>query len=109
MYTQAQIEVENKAVFAELKGAIENAVHSRPEDFLHLVKRFGFPIRQFEELLRERIFEQLPGARTTKSCEELFRELGSSDQGLIREFYLTAIEEVPAELRAKYLKLYRYQ
>jgi hypothetical protein len=109
MYTQAQIEVENKAVFAELKGAIEDAVQSRPEDFLRLVKRFGFPIRQFEELLKERVFERLPGARTSRSCEELFRDLSSSDQGLIREFYLTAIEEVPSELRAKYLKLYRYQ
>jgi hypothetical protein len=73
------------------------------------VKRFGFPIRQFEELLKERVFEQLPGARTSQSCEELFRDLGSSDQGLIREFYLTTIEQVPAELRAKYRKLYRYQ
>jgi len=28
---------------------------------------------------------------------------------VIREFYLTKIEEVPVELRAKYSKLYRYQ
>ena len=109
MYTQAQIEVENKATFAELKRAIENALQARPEDFLHLVKRFGLRVRQFEHLLHERVLEQLPGVNTTQSCEELYRELGASDQGLIREFYLTAIEEVSVELRTKYSKLYRYE
>ena len=109
MFTQAQIEVENKAVFAELRSAIENALQSRPEEFLHVLKRFGLRIRQFEAMLHERVFEQLPGAKTSRSCEELFREMGPSDQGLIREFYLTAIEEVPVELRMKYSKLYRYE
>jgi len=109
MFTQAQIEVENKAVFAELKSAIENALHARAEDFLHLVKRFGLNVRQFEQLLKEQVLEQLPGARPSRSCEELYRELGPSDQGLIREFYLTGIEEIPPRLRAKYSKLYRYQ
>ena len=109
MFTQAQIEIENKPASAELKRAIENAVQSRPEEYLHLVKRFGFSVRQFEEILRERVLEQLPGAKPSRSCEELYRELGSSDQGLIREFYLTSVEEVPSELRAKYSKLYRYQ
>ncbi|MBV9075534.1 MAG: hypothetical protein JOZ10_18080 [Acidobacteria bacterium] len=109
MFTQAQIEVENKAVFDELKGAIENALRSRSEEFLHLLKRVGLRVRQFEVILHERIVEQLPGARTSRSCEELFQELSASDQGLLREFYLTAIEEVPVELRTKYSKLYRYE
>jgi hypothetical protein len=109
MFSQAPIEVENHAVFADLKAAIENALSARAEDFLHLVKRFGLRIRQFEGLLKERVFEQMPGARPSRPCDELFRELSSSDQGLIREFYLTRIEELPAELRAKYSKLYRYQ
>ena len=108
MYTQAQIEVENKAVYEELKSAIENALHSRPGEFLQSVKRAGLRIRQFEEVLKERVFERLAGARTTRSCQELYRELGSSDQGLIREFYLTGIEDIATELRAKYSKLYRY-
>ena len=109
MFSQAPIEVENHAVFAELKTAIENALSARAEDFLHLVKRFGMRVRQFEEILRNRILEQVPGARPSRPYEELFRALKSSDQGLIREFYLTGIEEVPAELRARYSKLYRYQ
>lgn len=109
MYTQAPLQIENQAVVAELKRAIEHAVLARTDEFLHLVKRFGLRVRQFEELMSRRVFEQLPGLNLSRPCEELFRDLGASDQGLIREFYLTTIEEVPVELRAKYLKLYRYQ
>ena len=108
MYTQAPIEIENQAVFADLKVAIENAVIARPEDFLHLVKRFGLRVRQFEKVLHERVLEQLPGARASRACEELFDELSSSDQGQIREFYLTRVEEIPFELRSKYAKVFRY-
>jgi hypothetical protein len=109
MYTQAPIEVENKPVYAQLKSAIENAVVAHTEDFLHSVKRFGLRVRQFEQLLEQRVLEQLPGASADRSCEELYRELSQSDQGMIREFYLTSIEEVPAELRGKYSALYRYE
>ena len=109
MYSQAPIEVENEAIFAQLRTAIENAVDARPEDFLHLVKRFGLRVRQFEQILRERVLEQLPGAHSSRPCQELFQELSLSDQGQVREFYLTRIEEIPAELRSKYLKVFRYQ
>jgi hypothetical protein len=109
MFIQAPIEVENKAVFAELKSAILNALGERAGDFLQAVKRSGLRVRQFEELLRRRVFEQLPGKEIDRPCEELYRELGQSDQGLIREFYLTAIEEVPTELRAKFSALFRYE
>ena len=109
MYTQAPIAVENKAAYAQLKSAIENAVGSCADDFLHLVKRAGLKVRQFEELLDRRVFEQLRGTRTAHSCEQLYRELGQSDQGMIREFYLTSIEEVPVELRTRYSSLYRYE
>ena len=109
MYTQAQIEIENKAVFAELKSTIENAALLRAEDFLRAVKRSGSTVRQFERLLAQRVFEQLPGTEANRSCGELFGQLSPADQGMIREFYLTAIEEIPVELRTKYSKLYRYE
>jgi len=109
MYTQALIAVENKAAYAQLKAAIENAVGSCADDFLHLVKRAGLKVRQFEELLDRRVFEQVRGTQTTGACQQLYRELGQSDQGMIREFYLTSIEEIPVELRARYSSLYRYE
>jgi len=108
-FAQAPIEVQNRQVVEELKRAIENALVTRTDDFLHLLKRFGLRARQFEQVLKEHAFEQLPGAKPIRTCEELYLELGSSDQGLIREFYLTRLEEIPVELRTKYLKLFRYQ
>ena len=108
-FAQAPIEVQNQAAFADLKAAIENGLSVRADDFLHLVKRFGLRVRQFEEMLRRRILEQLAGAQPSRPCEELFEQLVPSDQGLIREFYLTRVEEIPSELRSKYSKLFRYE
>ncbi|HVH85183.1 MAG TPA: hypothetical protein VM912_00565, partial [Terriglobales bacterium] len=69
MYAQAPIEVENKAAFTELKAAIENALRSCADEFLHLVKRSGLRVRQFEELLHRQVFEQLRGTQTNRPCE----------------------------------------
>jgi hypothetical protein len=109
MFAQAPLEVNNKLLFNELRNAIENALGLYSDEFLHTLKRFGLRIRQFEEILHERVFEQLPGAPSERPCETMFAELSAADQGLIREFYLTRIEEVPTELRAKFAKLYRYE
>jgi len=108
-FAQAPIEIQNRAVVDELQRVIVSALTGRADEFLHLVKRFGLRIRQFEEVLKERVFDQLAGVAPSRPGEELYAELCASDQGVIREFYLTKIEEVPVELRAKYLKLYRYQ
>ena len=108
-FVQAPIEVQNEGAVAELKAAIENGLSARADDFLHLLKRFGLRVRQFEDVLKRRILEQLAGAQPSRPCEELFGQLSSSDQGLIREFYLTRIEDIPTELRAKYSKLFRYE
>ena len=108
-FAQAPIEVQNRAVVGELKRVIESALSGREDEFLHLVKRFGLRIRQFEDVLKQRIFDQLPGVALSLPSEELYAGLGASDQGVIRELYLTRIEEVPVELRAKYSKLYRYR
>jgi hypothetical protein len=108
-FAQAPIKVHNRAVVEELQRVIESALTGRADEFLHLVNRFGRRIRQFEEVLKERVFDQLAGVALSRPSEELYAELGASDQGVIREFYLTKIEEVPVELRAKYSKLYRYQ
>ena len=109
MFTQAPIELENPTLVAELKISIENALLTYPREFLQTVKRFGLRVRQLEQLFDQRVFEQLPGRQASRACEELYRDLGPSDQGLIREFYLTRIEEIPVELRAKYSRLFRYQ
>jgi hypothetical protein len=108
MFTQAAIDLENPTLVAELKISIENALVTYPSEFLQTVKRFGLRVRQLEQLFQQRVFEQLPGRHASCLCEELYRELRPSDQGLIREFYLTKIEEVSPEIRQKFHKIYSY-
>ena len=42
------------------------------------------------------------------SAQGLYGTLPLSDQAQIREFYLSKLEEVSAELRTKFQKIYRY-
>ena len=39
---------------------------------------------------------------------DLYGKMPASDQGQLREFYLTRLEEVEPALRKKYMKIYRY-
>ena|SRR5438874_5951700 len=108
-FTQAQIEIENVQAVEELKTLIRNALNERNLDsFLHTMKRFGYKVRQFDGVLEDHILQQVPGASASKSGEDLYAELGASNQGLIREFYLTEIERIPVEWRRKYQKLFQY-
>src|SRR5437764_14437280 len=94
-FAQAPIEVQNQQVFDELKCAIENALVARTDDFLQLVKRFVLRVREFEKLLKEHVFEQLPGAKQARTSQEMYLELRASDQRLLRDSYVTAIEDNP--------------
>ena len=43
-----------------------------------------------------------------KDTAEAYRQLGDSDRGQVREFYLSLVEQVPPELRSRFLKVYAY-
>jgi len=43
-----------------------------------------------------------------KEAIVLYKALPVSDQGLTRERYLWLVEQVPADLRQRYLKAYAY-
>ena len=108
-FSQAQIAVQNAEAFGALKSLIENAlVEANLDSFLHTMKRCGYKVREFEAVLEDHVLEQVPGASASKPAEDLYAELGPSDQGMIREFYLTAIEQIPVEWRRKYQKLFQY-
>ncbi len=47
-------------------------------------------------------------AKGGKRAKQLYDELSLSDRAQIREFYLTALEEIDLPLREKFNKLYRY-
>jgi len=110
-FEQAGIEVQQKAVFDLLRGAIERVfAPDRVEQFLQKLDRKNLSIRQFEEVLGKSVFEQLDEqlARSGKTARQLYAELSVSDQGQMRELYLTALEAVDQGLREKYAKIYRY-
>jgi len=108
-FSQAQITIQNARAFGELRSLIENALtEANLDSFLHTLKRCGYKVREFEAVLQDHVLEQVSGASTSKPAEELYAELGPSDQGMIREFYLTVIEQIPVEWRRKYQKLFQY-
>ncbi len=101
LHEQAIIPVTDPKAFGAVRSAIETAFSSaRVKDFLKSVERAGLRIRDFELVLRKGIL----GAPAVVE----YSGLGNGDQGQIREFYLATLEKVPAELRAKFFKLYAY-
>jgi len=101
MFEQAAIKVEKEKEFGQLRDFVAQVF--RPEkvrDFLKQLDRKGIRIRDFEAALAAKVFD--------KSAPGLYQSLAMSDQAQMREFYLSKIEEVPAELRTKFKKLYQY-
>ena len=108
-FVQATIPVENTEVFSQLKGLIAAALAPTAiERFLQGVQKSKRPVRHFEEILAAGIFERASGAEVVKGSA-WYGELSPSDQGQIREFYLTRIEQVEGAVREKFSKVYRYQ
>jgi hypothetical protein len=105
-FQQAPIAVQNAEDFTALKQLIDASfVPSLVERFLKKIAKAELGIRQFERVLERRLLDENAGER---SAWVLYQSLPTSDQGLIREHYLTRIEEVDSRLRAKYQQIYRY-
>jgi hypothetical protein len=110
-FEQAVIKVEKQAQFAELKAAIERAFTSgKVEKFLKRLDGRGVRIRDFEGVLDQRAIEYADRGLESagRSARALYQELTVSDQGQLREFYLSKIELVEEVLRHKFHKLYHY-
>jgi hypothetical protein len=110
-FEQAAIKVENEQVFQELRDAIERALSAaKVEQFLKRLESRGVRIRDFEAVLNRGVLEQVDEtlARERKTASGLYQALSVSDQGQMREFYLSRIEGVDLALRARFQKLYRY-
>ncbi|HWG22191.1 MAG TPA: hypothetical protein VG225_16820 [Terracidiphilus sp.] len=101
MFEQAAIAVQDQKTYAQLHALIDAAFDARDVDvLLSKVTRAGLRIRDFEAVI-ERGF-------LGKDALGLYQALPVSDQGLTRERYLRLVEQVPAELRARFLKAYAY-
>ena len=107
-FTQAPIAIENEHAYGELKSILTSAlISANVEEFLQAVGSSGCRIREFESVLRAKVFDKFV-ASGAKTVQQLYSELSLSDQGQFREYYLTRIEEIDGNFRAKYKNLFRY-
>ena len=110
-FEQATIKVEKEAQFAELKAAIERAFSlGAVEKMLKRLASKNTRIRDFDSVLEKQMIEHVDSAlrEARKTAKGLYEELTVTDQGQMREFYLSKLEAVDASLRHKYKKLFQY-
>ncbi len=101
MFEQPVLAVGDQKTFGEVKAAIEQAFG--PAEIAGFLKRVD------AEKLRARDFENvLDRGLLGETAANAYRNLLDSDRGQIREFYLSKVEQVPHDLRARYLKVYAY-
>ena len=104
-FEQAAIKVEKTQEYSRLKANIELVFQpNKVEGFLKQMDRKGIRIRDFDGLLAQRLLD----GDTAQNSQQLYQSLTLSDQAMMREFYLSKIEEVDTELRHKFKKLYQY-
>jgi hypothetical protein len=101
MFLQTVLPIEDAAHFATVKASLEPLfASSNVAGYLKRVQRAKLRVRDFEGLLARGLL----GAGTA----EAYRTLGDSDRGQARELYLSLVEQVPLELRSRFLKIYAY-
>ncbi|HWR16346.1 MAG TPA: hypothetical protein VN577_16095 [Terriglobales bacterium] len=111
LFEQSGIKIQKEQEFGTLKGAIERVLApALIEKFFKKLDGNGIRIREFEKVLEKRVLESVDEvlAKSGQSASQLYSALVVTDQGQMREFYLTRIEEVSPELRQKFHKLYSY-
>ena len=106
-FTQAGIGIENRQAFEQLQARIDRALGPAAERFLKSLSARRIRIREFEALLAQGLLQAAAPDASPAGDEKLYRALTLSDQGQMREYYLTAIEQVPDELRSRFHTLYR--
>ena len=110
-FEQATIKVEKEAQFAELKAAIERAFAAGSvEKLLKRLDSRGIRIRDFDAVLEKQAIEHVDGMlrKAGKSAKSLYQELTLTDEGQMREFYLSKLEQVEEALRHKFKKVFQY-
>ena len=111
-YEQAVIKIEKEAQFTELKAAIERVF--APGSVEKLLKRLdsrGIRIRNFDGVLDQQIIEYVDASlkkKSGKTAKGLYQVLTLTDQGQMREFYLSKLEQVEEALRHKFRKVFQY-
>jgi hypothetical protein len=101
LHEQALIPVADRERFQAVRSSIETAFSAgKIREFLRRLERSNLRIREFETVLAKSSLGNNTAAE--------YYQLGPSDQGQIREFYLATLEKVSPDLRAEFFKLYSY-
>ena len=101
LYERPPVAVDDAPAFASVRDAIQSSFASANVDrFLQSLQRGNLRIREFESVLRS--------GKLGSSAADLYARLTAGDQGLVRELYLAALEQVDLPLRDKYFRLYAY-
>jgi hypothetical protein len=108
MFEQGVIKVEKEREFGELKAEIERAFAAdRSAKFLKELEKRKIRVRDLDAVFAADAIDKASGDKAG-TARALHGELAVSDQAQVREFYLSKIEEVDREVRAKFHKLYQY-
>jgi hypothetical protein len=106
-FEQAAIKVEKAREFGRLQAAVEHAfLPGNAERFLKQLDRKGIRVRDFDAILAQQALESV--GESGLNARQLYESLPLSDQGQMREFYLSTLETVDQSLRHKFRKLYQY-
>jgi hypothetical protein len=105
-FEQASIAIQSTE-FEKLKDLISKALNKdNVSKFMKSIESNGLLVRHFEEILNKGLLNKIING--SDSALELYNKMPASDQGQMREFYLTRIEEVDIEVRRKFQKIYAY-
>ena len=110
-FQQAGIAIERPDEFEALRSSVQRAFSAaNVEKFLKQLVANSVNVRDFETVLNKKLLERADTvlASSGTTALSLWQQLTVADQGQIREFYLTTIEEIELGLRQKYNKIYRY-
>ena len=101
MFEKALIPVENTAPFEALSVTIARLFSaSEVERHLNAVKSKGLKVRNFDGALNSGLL----GADAVAQ----YKALNPAEQGMVREQYLGALEQVDMKLRMKFKNIYGY-
>jgi hypothetical protein len=101
MFEQAVLPIQDEQTFGKVRSSLDKTfAPTRVGEFLRNLLRSRLRARQFEAILASGLL----GAEASAA----YAALGDSDRGHVREQYLSMVEQVAPELRAKFLKVYAY-
>jgi|SRR5882672_1003509 len=107
-FEQATIKIDSEQAFDELKAAVLQVFTAdRITKYLKKLSSQNIRIRDWDAILAAGTIDVIAETKLG-AARALYESFTVSDQGQMRELYLSKIEEVDQALRARFAKLYRY-